>query len=131
MLQMIRTDLDASRGGHYSHAVRAGDFVYVAGQTPRDAQRNIIGTTIEEQTAATLENIRLILKNAGASLEQVVKVSVHLSNLADQSRFNEVYREYFPVFQPVRTTVGSVLNNILVEIDVVAYVGAAASTHHQ
>ncbi len=131
MLQMIKTDLDGSRGGHYSHAVRAGDFIYVAGQTPRDSQRNILGTTIEDQTVATMENVRLILSNAGATLEQVVKVSVHLSNLADQSRFNAVYQQYFPTFQPVRTTVGSTLNNILVEIDVVAYVGAPSTAGHQ
>jgi len=114
-------------GGHYSPSRRAGDFVFVAGQTPRDAERRIIGTTIEDQTAATIENLRAILAEEGATLEQVVKATVHLADLRDAPRFDATYAAYFPNNPPVRTTVGSVLNGVLVEIDVIAYVGAASS----
>lgn len=114
-------------GGHYSPSLRAGDFVFVAGQTPRDAERRIIGTTIEEQTAATIETLRAVLADAGARLEQVVKATVHLADLRDAPRFNATYAAYFPENPPVRTTVGSVLNGVLVEIDVIAYVGGDAA----
>lgn len=121
MVEMIRTERDGARGGHYSHAVRAGDFVFISGQTPRDAERAIVGETIEEQTAITLDNVELALKAAGASLNDVVKVSVHLADLADASKFNAVYARYFPKVLPARTTVGSMLNEVRVEVDVVAY----------
>lgn len=110
-------------GGHYSSCIRAGDFVFTAGTVPRDKDRKIVGATIEEQTAATLENIRVILASAGATLDQVVKATVHLADLSMAPRFDRVYAQYFPNRKPVRTTVGSVLNEVLIEIDVVAYVG--------
>ncbi len=85
---MTRSETDdmPMAGGHYSHGLRAGDFVYTAGQVPRDSRRNVIGTTIEEQTAT-------------------------------------VYARYFPNNKPVRTLTGSQLNGVLVEVDVVAYLG--------
>ncbi|AQQ05349.1 hypothetical protein B0E33_18660 [Roseibium algicola] len=112
-----------SRGGAYSTAVVAGDFLFVAGQTPRDANRKIIGKTIEEQTAATMDNLGAILSATGASFDDVVKATVHLKNLDDAPQFNAVYSRYFPGAKPVRTTVGSQLNGVLVEIDVIAFVG--------
>jgi 2-iminobutanoate/2-iminopropanoate deaminase len=116
-----------STGGHYSPSIRAGDFVFVAGQTPRDAERRVVGATIEEQTAATIENLRAVLEEAGATLSQVVKATVHLADLSDAPRFDATYARYFPDNPPVRTTVGSVLNGVLVEIDVIAFVGTATS----
>ena len=110
-------------GGHYSLGMRAGDFVFTAGQVPRDHSRNVIGATIEEQTAAALDNIKRILSRFGASLDQVVKATVHLSDLAHAPGFNTTYAGYFPNRKPVRTVVGSDLNGVLVEIDVVAFLG--------
>ena len=110
--------------GPYSQALKAGDFVFVAGQGSIDpSTQKVIGETIEEQTTQTLLNIKAILEAAGAELADVVKVTVHLSDLALFSRFNAVYTGYFPDPKPVRTTVGSQLPGILVEIDVIAYVG--------
>jgi 2-iminobutanoate/2-iminopropanoate deaminase len=113
-------------GGHYSHAMRAGDFVYTAGQVPRDSKRNVIGSTIEEQTAAALENVGRVLKSFGATFDNVVKATVHLSDVANAPRFNAVYARYFPNNRPVRTLTGSQLNGVLVEVDVVAYLGPIA-----
>ncbi|MGB6102485.1 MAG: RidA family protein [Pusillimonas sp.] len=127
MPKMIHTSRDNACGGHYSHAVRAGDFIFVSGQTPRNSLREIVGETIEEQTVATLENVRLTLEAAGGTLENVVKVGVFLSDLADAARFDQVYADHFPTFRPTRTTVGSALNGVLVEIDVVAYISAPDS----
>lgn len=110
--------------GAYSAALRCGDFIYVAGQSARDAKLEIVGASIEEQTRRTLENIGAILEAAGASLADVVKSTVHLSDLNNFKRYDVVYAELVPEPCPVRTTVGSVLApGILVEIDVVAFVG--------
>jgi 2-iminobutanoate/2-iminopropanoate deaminase len=122
--QQIRTDKAPLPGGPYSQGIRVGDFIYVAGQGPSDpVTRKNVGDTIEEQTAQTLENVKAILEAGGASMADVVKSTVHLTDLGLFSRFNKVYETYFPDPKPVRTTVGSQLNGIMVEIDVVAYVG--------
>jgi 2-iminobutanoate/2-iminopropanoate deaminase len=108
----------------YSQGIRAGDFIYVSGQGPLDSMTGEVkGSTIEEQTAYTLQNVQAILEAGGASMADVVKTTCHLSDLAHFGRFNEVYAQYFPEPRPVRTTVGSQLLGILVEVDVVAYVG--------
>lgn len=120
----ILTDNAPRPGGAYSQALRAGDFIYVAGQGGLDpTTRKVVGETIEAQTTQTLENIKAILEVAGASMSDVVKSTVHLTDLSLFPRFNDIYATYFPDPKPVRTTVGSQLLGILVEIDVVAYVG--------
>lgn len=122
--RQITTASGASPAGAYSQGIRAGDFVYVSGQGPLDSVTGeIVGETIEEQTERTLENVKAILEAAGASMADAVKATVHLSDLALFDRYNEVYLRYFPDPKPVRTTVGSQLLGIMVEIDVVAYVG--------
>jgi 2-iminobutanoate/2-iminopropanoate deaminase len=122
--QQITTDKAPRPAGSYSQGLRVGDFIYVAGQGPNDpATSQPAGESIEEQTARTLENIKAILEAGGATMADVVKATVHLSDLSLFPRYNKVYETYFPEPRPVRTTVGSQLANILVEIDVVAYVG--------
>jgi len=122
--QLVNTEGVARAGGAYSPCLRAGDFIFVAGQGPMDPTTGkIAGDTIEEQTAQVLKNIQAILAAAGASMADVVKSTVHLSDLALFERYNQVYAAYFPDPKPGRTTVGSQLLGILVEIDVIAYVG--------
>jgi 2-iminobutanoate/2-iminopropanoate deaminase len=112
-----------SQGGHYSSAMVAGDFVFLSGQTPRDAERKVIGDSIEEQARATLDNVARVLAAAGAELEDIVKITVYLTDLTLFSRFNALYASYFPRHKPARTTVEAGLQGVLVEIDVVAYLG--------
>ena len=122
--QQITTKTGASPVGAYSQGLRAGDFVFVSGQGPIDpATGKIVGKTIEEQTARTLENIKAILEAGGAMMADVVKVSAHLTDLSNFAAYNKVYATYFPDPKPVRTTVGSQLLGMLVEIDAIAYVG--------
>ena len=114
----------APPAGAYSPGLIAGDFVFVSGQGPLDpATGKIVGETIEEQTERVLENVKAVLEAAGASMSDVVKVAVHLSDLANFQRFNQVYATFFPDPKPTRTTVGSQLPGILVEIDAIAYIG--------
>ena len=122
--QAFQTDNAPRPGGAYSQAVRAGDFIYVAGQVPVDpATGKFVGGEIEEQTARVLDNVRAILEASGAGMENVVKTTVHLSDISLFARFNTVYTGYFPDPKPARTTVGSQLPGFHIEIDVVAYVG--------
>lgn len=122
--QQISTQKGASPMGAYSQGLKAGDFVFVSGQGPLDPDTGkVVGETIEEQTTRTLENIKAILEAAGASMADVVKVSAHLSDLSLFDRYNKVYSTYFPDPKPTRTTVGSQLLGIMVEIDAIAYIG--------
>ncbi len=126
---MTKQPLWAGKGappqGPYSPGLRVGDFIFVSGQGPLDSAGNMVGETIEEQTRQVLENIKVILEAGGATMADVVKSTVHLADLSHFQAFNAVYTTYFPDPKPTRTTVGSqLLFSILVEIDVVAYVGA-------
>jgi 2-iminobutanoate/2-iminopropanoate deaminase len=122
--QQLKTAAGAAPIGAYSQGLRMGDFVFVSGQGPLDPQTGqVVGATIEEQTARVLENIKAILAAGGATMADVVKVTAHLSDLALFERYNKVYATYFPDPKPTRTTVGSALLGILVEIDAIAYVG--------
>jgi 2-iminobutanoate/2-iminopropanoate deaminase len=99
--------------------VAEGRFVFVSGQGPlRDGA--VLGGTIEEETRLALENLRSVLAQAGAGLEDVVKVGVFLADLDDFAAMNAVYAEAFPEPLPARTTVGAALPGIKVEIDCVA-----------
>lgn len=109
--------------GPYSPAVRAGDFVYVSGQVPRDPRTGeLVGDDVATQTRQVLSNLQRVLEQAGASLADVVSVSVYLARADDWSAMNEVYAQMFRQPFPSRTTVGAELRGILVEISAVAYV---------
>lgn len=120
----VKTDKAPKPAGPYSQAVRAGGFIYVAGQGGVDPAtgRFVVGG-VEEQTQQTLKNIEAILKAAGSSLGDVVKVSVFLKDVRDFQAMNKVFAEFFKEPPPARTTVGAhfVAPEMLVEIDVVAY----------
>lgn len=108
-------------GGAYSHGVVAHGFLYTCGMGPANPLTNKVEVEgIEEQTRQVLKNLQAILAERGASLDQVVKVTTHLQHLnRDFAAYNKVYQEFFKAPFPVRTTVGSDLANILVEIDFV------------
>lgn len=122
--------------GPYPHARRVGDFIFVSGMGPRrpgqthipgvyqDAMGKVVSYDIEMQTRSTIENIRAVLEEAGAKLEDVVDVSVFLTNMKqDFQTFNRVYGEYFAAIGPTRTTVEvlSLPTPIAVELKVIAH----------
>lgn len=124
--RVIRTEQGAPPLGAYSQGWHAGDFVFVSGTGPIGPDGKVTGEDIEEQTHRTIDNIEAVLAAAGATLADVVKVSVHLADTALFPRYNKVYQQRFPEPYPVRTTVGSNLDQVpgmLVEIDCIAYVG--------
>lgn len=125
---VIQTDKGAPPRGAYSQGWRAGDFIFVTGTGPIGLDGTVQGETIEEQTEATIDNIEVILKSEGATLDDVVKVSAHLVDTSLFPRYNAVYARRFRKPYPARTTVGSDLRlvpGMLIEIDAIAYVGEA------
>jgi len=110
--------------GHYTPALRAGDFVYVSGQGPVDPVTDQLAPgDVEFQTRLTLSNILRILEAGGASVRDVVKCSVFLRDIADFPKMNRVYAEFFGDHKPARTTIEAKFHQseMLVEIDCVAY----------
>ena len=120
--------------GKYPHVKRAGDFLIVSGTSSRRADNSIAGADQDEmgtthldirvQTRAVLENVRDILRSAGADLGDVVEVTSYLVSMNDFAGYNEVYGEYFDYDGPARTTVAVHQlphPHLLIEIRAVAY----------
>src|SRR5579872_3534000 len=124
---VIQSDRGAPPQGAYSQGWRAGDFIFVTGTGPIDpVTGKLVGDDIERQTEQTIDNIAAILSADGASLADVVKVTVHLSDTSLFARYNAVYARRFSQPYPVRTTVGSDLGHsqgMLIEMDCIAYRG--------
>ena len=125
---VIQSKKGAPPQGAYSQGWRAGDFIFVTGTGPIDpVTGKLVGTEIDQQTEQTIDNIEAILAAEGATLADVVKSTVHLSDTNLFARYNAVYAKRFSKPYPVRTTVGSDLGHtpgMLVEIDCIAYLPA-------
>ena len=103
-------------------AVRAGDFIFVSGQVAKDADGNMISGTIEEETRGTIEAIRRILAEEGATLADVVRVTTYLEDARDFGRYNRVFAEQFKDAVLARTTVEArAVISTKIEMDAIAY----------
>lgn len=121
MKKEIRTDKAPLPGGPYSQGLRVGNRVYVAGQRPVNAQTGEMPESFTDQAKQALENVRHVLEEGGATLDDVVKVSVFLADMAHFAAFNDVYRTFFTAAPyPTRTTVCCTLRGIQVEVDAIA-----------
>jgi 2-iminobutanoate/2-iminopropanoate deaminase len=111
----------------YSHAVRAGDFLFVTGQLPEDPNTGeIIKGSIEQQTQQVMENLRLVLEHVETNFDRVVMSRIFLTDFRDYESVNQIYASYFNSKRlPCRTTVGVLglagLGDI--EIDLIVYCG--------
>ena len=124
MIERIMDPNGPNPGGPYSHAVKAGGFIYVSGQASIDpVTKKFAPGTVTEETHQTIRNIQSILKASGAGLGDVIKCSVFLADIRDFAEMNKVYEEYFGAAKPARTTVNAQLPapGLKVEIDCVAY----------
>ncbi len=109
--------------GPYSHAVAAGDFLFVSGQGPVAPDGSGLKKgSIQEEARLTLSNLKAIIEDAGSSLDQVVKVNVYLADMDNFAPFNDVYKEFFTSNYPARTCIqaGRLPFDIQVEIEAVA-----------
>jgi 2-iminobutanoate/2-iminopropanoate deaminase len=113
----------AAAVGPYSHAVSAGDLLYLSGQTPIDpATGRLVQGGVAEQTAQCFANLFTVLNAAGLTPEQVVKVNVYLTDMNDFAAMNAVYAQQFNQPYPARTTIGvaSLPLGARVEIEMIA-----------
>jgi 2-iminobutanoate/2-iminopropanoate deaminase len=119
--EIVHPDKKVSTGA-YSAGVLVDGWLYISGQGPLDlATGQVMHGTIEEETAITLSHIKKIIEAAGGKLGDIVKCTVHLSDIDDFDRFNEAYASFFSGVKPARTTVQSVLSGgIRIEIDAIA-----------
>lgn len=108
--------------GAYSDGIMSKDFLFVSGQASVDfSNSHFVLGTIEEETHRTLNNIKSIVEAAGGRMDNIVKCTVHLSDINHFEQFNAAYLTYFPGIKPARTTVQSVLaEGIKIEIDAIA-----------
>ena len=108
-------------GGPYTPAVKANGFIFVSGQVPTGPNGIVYGT-LEEQTKLVLENLKKVLGHAGASLNDIVKNTVFLSDMDDFAEFNGYYKAYFPENPPARSCVqvGRLPFDVRVEIEAIA-----------
>jgi len=123
--EIVRTDKAPKALGPYSQAVRTDTLVYTAGQLGLDPATGVfVVGGVEEQTRQVLTNLKHVLEAAGSSMEQVIKATVFLKDMADFPKMNPVYSEFFPENPPARSTVAvaGLPVNALIEIELVALI---------
>lgn len=111
----------------YSHAVRAGDFLFVTGQLAEDPDTGeVVRGSIEDQTKRVMENLKLVLDHAGTDFSKVVMTRIFVTDFRFYETVNEIYASYFTAGRlPCRTTVGitALAGFGDVEIDLIVYCG--------
>lgn len=126
MKDRIQTDSAPKAIGPYSQAIKANGLVFASGQIPLDpATMQVVEGGIREQTERVMNNLSAVLGAAGSSLDQVVKTTVFLADLADFADMNETYGRFFGEAPPARSTVqvSRLPRDVRIEIDVIALAG--------
>ena len=114
----------------FSPAVRVGNLLFLSGQigTTADAAGGLVPGGIEAETRQTMENIKDVLTRVGSSMDQVVKCTVMMADMAEWPRMNTVYATYFPKHKPARSAFGAngLALGARVEIECIAVLGASS-----
>lgn len=121
-MKVINTDRAPSAIGPYSQAIDTGHFLFISGQIPIDPKtNNIIDGDIEKQTRQVLNNIFNIVEEAGYSVDEIVKVTVYITDMKNFSKVNSVYENYFINFKPARVVVGvrELPKSVLIEAEAI------------
>jgi 2-iminobutanoate/2-iminopropanoate deaminase len=125
-LGVVATDAAPKAIGPYSQAITTDGLVFTAGQVALDPKSGeLVGTTTAQQTEQVFKNLQAVLAAAGTSLDNVVKTTVYLADMADFAQMNEVYAKHFGTHKPARSTVqaAGLPKAARVEIDMVAVKG--------
>ncbi|MEK5388834.1 RidA family protein [Margalitia sp. FSL K6-0131] len=123
-MKVIATNEAPAAIGPYSQGIVVNNLFFSSGQIPLTTEGVMISSDIKEQTHQVFRNLQAVLKEAGASLETVVKATVFIKNMDDFAAINEIYGEYFSVHKPARSCVevARLPKDALIEIEVVALV---------
>ena len=122
----IHTERAPQAIGTYSQAMRAGETVYLSGQIALDpATKELITGDIEAEIRRVFENLKALAEGAGGSLEQAVKVTIYMTDLAHFAKVNEIMARYFPQPYPARATVGvaQLPRGARVEVECILHLG--------
>jgi 2-iminobutanoate/2-iminopropanoate deaminase len=121
-MKVINTDRAPSAIGPYSQAIDTGHLLFISGQIPIDPKtNNVIDGDIEKQTRQVLNNIFNIVEEAGYSVDEIVKVTVYITDMKNFSKVNSVYENYFINFKPARVVVGvrELPKSVLIEAEAI------------
>ncbi len=123
-MNYVQTSKAPQAIGPYSQAVVHNGLVYTSGQIALTPEGTMLEDDLEKQTHQVLKNLREVLKEAGSSLDQVIKTTIFLADMDSFVAVNEIYASYFGDHKPARATVAvkTLPKNALVEIDAIAVV---------
>ncbi|MFJ5625218.1 2-iminobutanoate/2-iminopropanoate deaminase [Peribacillus loiseleuriae] len=123
-MNSIHTNEAPAAIGPYSQGIIVNNLFFSSGQIPLTAEGEMVTGDVKEQTHQVFKNLKAVLKEAGASLETVIKATVFIKSMEDFSSINEVYGEYFSTHKPARSCVevARLPKDALIEIEVVALV---------
>jgi len=123
--RVVQTDKGPKAIGPYSQAIQAGDFLFLSGQVPLDPKTGeLVKGDVGQQTKQVLENIKGVLESQKLGMEDVVKVTIFLKNIANFNQVNEIYSTYFPTSPPARSTVevARLPRDVEIEIEAIALI---------
>ena len=124
--EVVHTDAAPEAVGPYSQAIKMNNLVFCSGQVALDAgSGELVGESVADQTTRAMDNLKAVLAEAGATFDDVVKVTAYLTDMNDFVEFNEVYAKYFTNEPPARATVGvaGLPQGARVEVECIAVTG--------
>lgn len=123
-MKTINTNKAPEALGPYSHATVINDLVFTSGQIPLTLDGTIVSDDVQEQTKQVLENLTMVLKEAGSDIDSVVKATIFISDMNNFQKINEIYGNYFGETQPARSCVevARLPKDVKVEIELIGKV---------
>ncbi|HIE36895.1 TPA: RidA family protein [Candidatus Geothermarchaeota archaeon] len=125
MKEVISTDKAPKPVGPYSQGIKAGPFLFISGQIPIDPDSGeLVDGGFEDRVRRVLENVKAVVEAAGGKLDDIVKVTVYLSDIDRYGDFNKIYSEYFSESRPARAVVGvsNLPKGVDLEVEAIAYI---------
>ena len=123
-MKVVNTSKAPEALGPYSHATVINGLVFTSGQIPLNLDGEIVSDDVKAQTKQVLENVKVVLDEAGSDIDSVIKATIFIADMNEFQKINEVYGEYFAKHQPARSCVevARLPKDVKVEIEVIAEV---------
>lgn len=123
-MKVVNTSKAPEALGPYSHATVVNGLVFTSGQIPLNLDGEIVSDDVKAQTKQVLENVKVVLNEAGSNIDSVIKATIFIADMNEFQNINEVYGEYFAEHQPARSCVevARLPKDVKVEIEVIAEV---------
>ena len=124
-MKIITTPTMPKANGHYSHCIEHNGLLYLSGQLPRDPFTKEIPDSIEKQTLVALNNVEMILTEAGSTIQNIIQVRLYISDISLWDQVNAVYADFMGEHKPVRSVIPTreLHFGAMIEVEVLAVVG--------